>query len=136
MHPIAEFIMKNYGKASKIVEVGVGKQRTVLDCLKKKLKGEVIGVDIEHHPGLERDDIRSPNMELYRGADLIYSIRPPPELYGTLQAVAERVNADLIIRPLSTDAPPKGMELVNYRGEFFYIKRQVTSASPRTQRRT
>ena len=121
---LAEFLKKNYADAAKIVEVGVGRERQVLEELKGSVRGEVIGVDVEGGEGIAKDDVLSPNLEIYRGADLIYALRPPPELYSPLMSLASRVNADLVIRPLSTDAVPEGMELVNYRGEFFYIKRR------------
>jgi hypothetical protein len=118
---LAEFLKKNYGNAAKVVEVGVGSERHVLNELKASIKGEVVGVDVKGGEGVVKDDVLSPNLEIYQGADLIYAIRPPPELYPALISLAARVNADLIIRPLSTDPPPQGMKLVNYRGEFFYV---------------
>ncbi|WP_457555812.1 UPF0146 family protein [Candidatus Pyrohabitans sp.] len=121
---LAEFLKKNYGNATKIVEVGVGSERYVLNELKMSTGCEVVGVDIKGGEGLVRDDVLSPSLEIYRNADLIYALRPPPELYPALISLAARVNADLIIRPMSTDPPPEGMKLVNYRGEFFYIKKR------------
>jgi hypothetical protein len=121
---LAEFLKENYGSAAKVVEVGVGSNRAVLEELRKSIKGEVVGVDIKGG-GAVKDDVFSPSLEIYRGADVIYSIRPPPELYSALLDLAKRVKADLLIRPLSTDPPPAGMELVNYRGEFFYLRRRL-----------
>ncbi|WP_456475525.1 UPF0146 family protein [Candidatus Pyrohabitans sp.] len=118
---LAEFLKKNYSGAAKVVEVGVGSERGVLNELKSSIKGEVFGVDVKGK-GVIKDDVFSPNLEVYLGAELIYSLRPPPELYPALLSLAEKVGADLIIRPMSTDPPPPGMRLVNYRGEFFYIK--------------
>ena len=119
---LAEFLKKNYSSAAKVVEVGVGSERGVLNELKSSIKGEVLGVDVAGGRSVIKDDVFSPNLEIYLGAELIYSLRPPPELYPALLSLAEKVGADLIIRPMSTDPPPPGMRLVNYRGDFFYIK--------------
>ncbi len=128
MHPkfkiLAEFIRKEYPSASRVVEVGVGSRTDVLEEIKRHMKAEVVGVDIAGGKGLVKDDVLSPSFEVYRSADLIYAIRPPPELYPALIELSERVGADLLIRPLSTDPAPGGMRLVNYRGEFFYIKKR------------
>ena len=52
---------------------------------------------------LSVDDITNPDLNIYRDASLIYSIRPPEELQQHIKVVAEAVGADLIIKPLSTE---------------------------------
>ena len=53
--------------------------------------------------GLEAylDDVWAPNLEIYKGASLIYAIRPPPELVNPIRRIACSVGCDLLIRPLS-----------------------------------
>lgn len=114
----AEYISKDYRKAKKIVEVGIGRESGVFEELKKSIKGEVIAVDISPERGVIRDDILQPREEIYKGADLVYAVRPPPDLLPYLEAIAKRVGADLIIRPLSTDLV--GRKITNYKKTFFY----------------
>ncbi|NOZ59147.1 MAG: hypothetical protein GXO66_06185 [Euryarchaeota archaeon] len=120
---IAGYIAENYTRDTRIVEVGVGRNRQVLEELRRR-GFEVLGVDLAGGEGVVVDNVLSPRLEVYHGAGLIYSIRPPPELYPALLSVARKAGADLLIRPMSTDPPPEGMRLVNYRGEFFYIKKR------------
>ncbi len=123
MQGILEYILENYSSAQKIVEVGVGRYTEVLTKLREKLDAEVIGVDIEDLEGIEKDDIFNPRLEIYRGADLIYALRPEPELYSALKRLAQAVKADLIIRPFSGDCclDLEGFKLLNYSGDFFYV---------------
>ena len=100
----AEYVLTNFPGAKKVVEVGIGWDRSVYDELKSSFDGELMATDI--NPGFQdvvKDDITAPNMELYKGSDLIYSIRPPPELYPYLKDTAAHIGAHLIIRPLTTD---------------------------------
>ncbi len=114
----AEYLVRNYA-GSKVVEVGIGRESGVL----RYLRGagvEAHATDIEPLRGVIRDDITWPSHPVYEGVGLIYSIRPPPELYPYLAAEARRVGSDLIIKPLSTDNCGLG-ELVNYKGTSFRI---------------
>jgi len=117
----AEFILLNLkNKESKIIEVGIGKERAVYDEL-KRAKARIIAVDIDiTSEEFVKDDITKPNVEIYKGSEIIYSIRPPPELYPFLREIAKKVKALLIIKPLATDEPPE-FKLVNYKGIALYI---------------
>ncbi len=116
----AEYIARNYPDARKIVEVGVGREFSVVEELKRLLKGaEILAVDIGG--GALRDDITAMRPGVYRGADLIYALRPNPELYPYLVQIARQVKADLIIRPFTLDPKPKNGELVNYKTSAFYV---------------
>ncbi|NOZ82886.1 MAG: hypothetical protein GXN98_03600 [Euryarchaeota archaeon] len=117
---IAEFILRFFPGLKHAVEVGVGRRREVLEAL-RRAGVEVTGVDIAPGRGLVVDDITEPEMSLYRGAELIYAIRPPPELYPHLMRLARRAGACLLIVPMSTDPVPENMRLVNYRGAAFYL---------------
>jgi hypothetical protein len=120
---IADYISRNY--SGKVVEVGVGRRWDTAKELAEK-GFEVIVVDvIDILPeGLRyiRDDITNPDSRVYQNASLIYSIRPPVELYPYIIEIARKVRADCIIRPLSNEFPDGG-ELVNYIGERFYLWR-------------
>lgn len=101
---IAEFISENY--SGKVVEVGMGFVTDVADLLKsgdpKSL--ELVVTDLEERSlgriSVVKDDAFSPRMEIYRGASLIYSIRPPLELQLAIGKIALEVGADVLLRPL------------------------------------
>lgn len=118
MLQIAEFISKRY--SGKIVEVGIGYNWKIALEL-KRLGFHVVATDLRHIPiDLEFyvDDITKPNIKIYEGANLIYSIRPPPEIVPHILKVAGIVRADVIVRPFGNEFYDG--KLVNYKGERFY----------------
>lgn len=112
---IIKLIMRIFPKPKKIVEVGVGKLPEIAVKLAEKLpKTEIIATDIniqtiqqikQRYPQIKfvQDDITRPDIKIYQNSDLIYSIRPPPELTPYLLKLAKKVGATLIIRPLSSE---------------------------------
>jgi uncharacterized UPF0146 family protein len=124
---LAEFIGQNY--SGRMVEVGAGHVPAVaLLLLARGL--EVVLTDREertvNNVRIEKDDIFAPRMELYRGASLIYSIRPPLELQIAMGDVATRVEADILIRPLQDEVaelPGFARRLVNAGEARFYLFR-------------
>ncbi len=134
MGTVAGFILEFFPGLKRAVEVGVGRRREVLEELRSR-GVQVLGTDIVPLPGVAVDDAAEPDLSLYRDAELIYSLRPPPELYPHLLRLARRTGAHLLIVPMSTDPPPEQMRLVNYRGIAFYVlvngdKRLPTSSLP------
>ena len=122
---LSDYIIANYKNASRIVEVGVGGFPLVALTLQEHLNMDIIMTDIKpYHDQVVVDDITHPDLNLYRGASLIYSIRPPEELQPHIKMVAESVGADLIFKPISTEfiKPDKDMKLINYRKAIFYKK--------------
>ena len=111
---IAECISRRYASAGKIVEVGVGRSPYTILLLRELLPGaELTAVDVDEEAveelrkmGLKAfvDDLTSPSLEIYEGADLIYSIRPPFELIPNIASLGARVGSDVLIAPLSEDA--------------------------------
>lgn len=119
----AEYIIGNYASSAKIVEVGVGNFLSVALTLRKHLPQDIILTDISPSTeGIVQDDIKHPNLKIYKGASLIYSIRPPEELHTALFNVVHEVGSDLIIKPYSEDSinTPKKMKLINYKKAIFY----------------
>jgi uncharacterized UPF0146 family protein len=49
------------------------------------------------------DDIADPEIALYGGVRLLYSLRPPPELVPYMKKLAQRLPADLIVKPLASE---------------------------------
>jgi uncharacterized UPF0146 family protein len=104
-----------------VIEVGIGRYPKV--ALALQARGlQVAATDIQPElEGLpvEFDDIRSPKLDLYEGAQAIYAVRPPLELLPFLKGLAKKLNVDLVIKPLA-DEPVDGL-LINYGGSFFYL---------------
>jgi uncharacterized protein len=72
----SEYIISNYKNASLIVEVGVGGFSKVALTLQEHLNMDIIMTDIKpSHENVVVDDITKPNLNIYRGASLIYSIQ-------------------------------------------------------------
>jgi len=118
----AQYIINNYVDADKIVEVGVGKFHNVGSILQENLKATIVLTDIKPSSSkIVQDDICNPDLKIYKGSSLIYSIRPQPELQPYIIDVAENVGADLIIKPFSTEfVSSNKMKLSNYRKTSFY----------------
>jgi len=112
---IVDFITLNYSNAKKIVEIGVGTLPSVASRVKRRLASTtVIIVDVDsikireieqERPELVaiKDDVFRPEYAIYRGASLIYAIRPPPELIPAISNLSMAVNTDVLIRPLSSE---------------------------------
>jgi len=118
-----EYLTKHYSNSPLIVEVGVGNFLKVALYLKNHLKVNIVMTDIKpSHDQIILDDIRQPDLKIYKDAGLIYALRPPEELHPYLVNISDSVGADLIIKPLSTDFinTRKKMELVNYKKAVFY----------------
>ena len=118
----AQYIINNYVDADKIVEVGVGKFHEVSSILQENLKATIVLTDIKPSSSkIVQDDICNPDLKIYKGSSLIYSIRPQPELQPYIIDVAGNVGADLIIKPFSTEfVSSNKMKLSNYRKTSFY----------------
>ncbi|MEM2727039.1 MAG: UPF0146 family protein [Archaeoglobaceae archaeon] len=118
---LAEFIAERY---KKVAEIGIGNYTTVAEYLSSK-GVKVIATDIrEVRAKIDFfiDDIRNPKIHLYGGVELVYSIRPPPELFESIRKLANQLKADCIIKPLFGDYADG--KLVNYRGLSFYLWKQ------------
>ena len=117
MRDLAEYISKRY--SGKIVEIGVGFNRKVASEL-LRLGFDVIATDIKRIPGAIPDDVCNPRFEIYEGASLLYSIRPPYEIQGCIISLARRIGSDVIIVPLKNEIIGGG-RLVNYKSVRFYL---------------
>lgn len=113
---IIKFIAENLKTPEKIVEVGIGFYPNIaLELSKLYPKTEILATDISSEVEefvskmgrvkMVSDDITSPKVELYAGADLIYSIRPPLELIKYLMDIAGIVESHLLIRCLAGELP-------------------------------
>ena len=125
---LAEFIARYY--PGRVVEVGVGYFPHVAQRL-SEMGLEVILTDREERllagMRVKKDDIFAPQRDIYQGAGLIYSIRPPLEMHLAMGELAAAVAADDIVRPLQDEiAQLAGFSrrLVNYEEARFYLFRK------------
>ncbi len=119
---IIDFIALNY--RGKVVEAASGNFFKVAEELQTRGL-DVLCVDIRDVKRPQtikflKDDLFSPNPEIYENSALIYSLRPPQELFNPILLLSKKVGADCLIRPLPGDIPD-GCRLINYKGDFFFL---------------
>lgn len=124
----AEYILSVVdNKQVKIAEIGVGKFDRIANELSNHENITIIKTDIRpKDPSVIKDDITSPNLELYDNTNIIYSIRPPSELQPHLVNLALKIDSQLIIKPLTNEDLNTGrvkMKLKNFKKASFYISR-------------
>jgi hypothetical protein len=125
---LAEYICLNYPRGARVIEVGIGRHPDVALLLNDCFDLTCTDVVDPEAPGIRfvRDDIFRPDMGIYKGASLIYSIRPPVDLQDSMAAVASRAGADLIIRPFSSERTDLSrffsrFRIVNYKKAGFFL---------------
>jgi len=116
---LIDYISEKY---SNVVEIGIGRYPEVAYSL--YLKGiNVIATDIYYfsYKGIRFfiDNIMEPNVSIYNGAGLLYSIRPAPELVIYMKRLAKNIKADLIVKPLSSEFYEG--DLKRYKSINFYL---------------
>ena len=111
---IGEFISRHYRS---VVEVGTGRNfvaaRLIRDAGIPVRCTDIRPIPPEDGMTVERDDVFSPDIGLYQGADLIYAIRPGVEMVPALIALAERTGADLLVYHLGNEVYGTGGEIVD-----------------------
>jgi uncharacterized UPF0146 family protein len=116
---LVEFIAYRYNRA---VEIGIGHFPDVALLLSQN-DVRVFATDIKafQYRGVKviMDDIMEPDLSLYGGLDLIYSLRPPPELVPYMIRLSHRLSTDLIIKPLSSEHCDG--QLVCYENTSFFL---------------
>lgn len=117
---LIDFIAGRYDNA---VEIGIGHFPDVaFALLERGISVFATDIQVFHYKGLKVviDDIIWTDLSLYGGIDLIYSMRPPPELVPYMQKLAKKISADLIIKPLS-DEYIEGCRLIRNRNTTFFL---------------
>jgi uncharacterized UPF0146 family protein len=116
---IVDYIVERY---KRVAEIGIGNFTDVAILLKDR-GVEVIATDIKYIncKGLRVivDDLLKPDLMVYKGVQLLYSLRPPVELVPYIKKLAKDIFSDLIIKPLSSDILDGS--LVNWNGLLFYF---------------
>ncbi len=111
---IGEYIAHHYGNA---VEVGIGTNTTaakiVHDAGIHIRCTDIRKVQVPPWLAFRVDDVFSPDLSLYEGADVIYSIRPAIEMIPPLLTLARAVNTDLLVYHLGFEAYENGGERID-----------------------
>ncbi|MBP2133197.1 uncharacterized UPF0146 family protein [Methanomicrobium sp. W14] len=108
---VFRYLMK-YPKNIRFVEVGIGKNPYIAQNLKKygyrikatdiKRKSEEYGVEFTE------DDIFDPDLNIYSGSDVIYSVRPGIEMVPALISTAKKSGCELIVYHLGDEVYKDG----------------------------
>jgi uncharacterized UPF0146 family protein len=111
---IGEYIAKHYTDA---IEVGIGKNTEAAHIL-LNAGTRVRCTDVKDHEVPEwlcftTDDVFSPDISLYKGADVIYAIRPAIEMIPPLLELARTINCDLIVYHLGFECYGNGGEKID-----------------------
>ena len=116
---LVDFISGTYLDSA---EIGIGHFPDVAFALLKQ-GVRVFATDVRQfqYNGLSviLDDITEPDFFLYTSVDLIYSLRPPPELVPYIIRLAKAVSADVIVKPLTSDYAG-GKMIRNGNTTFFF----------------
>jgi uncharacterized UPF0146 family protein len=111
---IGNYIASNYTRA---IEIGIGRNEEAakivssIGSLIRCTDIKALGISGDLH--FSRDDIFSPDISLYTGADVMYSVRPAVEMIPPLIELAARINADLIVYHLGFESYENGGEIID-----------------------
>ncbi|MDD3622259.1 MAG: UPF0146 family protein [Methanofollis sp.] len=110
---MAEYIAKKY---LDVVEIGIGRNPDVaVACRRAGLRVRatdirdplpVVGVETR------RDDVFSPDLPWYAGADLVYAVRPGVEMVPPLIDLAQALGCDLLVYHLGDEVYLDGGERI------------------------
>ncbi len=93
---IGEYIARHY---TDTVEVGIGKNteaaRILHDAGVRVRCTDIRDMQVPEYLSFTVDDIFSPSASLYKGADVIYAIRPAIEMVPPMLELARIINCDL-----------------------------------------
>lgn len=100
---LVNYIADKYSNAA---EIGIGHFPDVaFALLERGVKVFVTDIRPFKYHGLKVvvDDITNTDISLYKGVNLIYSLRTPPELVPYMIRLARTLSIDLIVKPLSSE---------------------------------
>jgi len=111
-----EFSVGSYvaGHYRRAVEAGIGNNTLAAEMLAEK--GILMGctdIRCRDYPAslhFSCDDIFMPDLSLYRGADVVYALRPAIEMIPPLMAIARAVESDLVVYHLGFEMYGDGGE--------------------------
>jgi len=111
---IGAYLSKNYRD---VIEIGIGRNSDVATaCAGAGLR--VRATDIRPVPPIEGvegrvDDVFAPDLTWYRGADLIYAVRPGVEMVPAMIDLARAIGCDLVVYHLGDEIYLDGGEVID-----------------------
>lgn len=111
---VGRYIAGHYTRA---VEVGIGRNTNAAGIVNGS--GKLLRcTDIKDQPVPQNlpfavDDVFSPDISLYRSADVIYAIRPGIEMIPPLIELARKVDSDLVVCHLGFESWGNGGEKID-----------------------
>jgi uncharacterized UPF0146 family protein len=111
---VGNYIASHYARA---IEIGIGRNAEAAEIVRSR--GALIrctdikSFELSRSLPFSQDDIFSPDDSLYAGAEVLYLIRPAPEMIPPLIELAERINADLIVYHLGFESHENGGEIID-----------------------
>lgn len=106
-----------------VVEVGIGRNFTAAEVIASS-GAQVRAVDIratgDGPISVVWDDVFSPTLSLYDGADLVLAIRPGVEMVPPLIALARRCDCDLLVYHLGDEVYLDGGERIPIEGAILH----------------
>lgn len=111
---IGAYLSKNYRD---VIEIGIGRNSDVAAaCAGAGLR--VRATDIRPVPPIEGgegrvDDVFAPDLPWYRGADLIYAVRPGVEMVPAMIDLARAIGCDLVVYHLGDEIYRDGGEVID-----------------------
>ena len=113
-HSVGSYIAGHYNRA---VEAGIGKNTLAAEMLAERgvLRGctDIRNSGYPAHLNFHKDDIFEPDLSLYRGADVIYAIRPAIEMIPPLMDIARAAGCDLVVYHLGFETYGDGGENID-----------------------
>lgn len=113
-HAVGGYLASRYTRA---VEAGIGRNTVAAEMLAEKgilLRcTDIREQELPQHLQYARDDLFAPDLDLYKGADVIFSIRPAIEMIPPLLDIARAVNCDLVVYHLGFERYNDGGEIID-----------------------
>jgi uncharacterized UPF0146 family protein len=111
---VGEYIAVHYNSA---IEIGIGQNITAAKIVagaKKRIRcTDIKKMVSDRDLDIIIDDIFEPDSGIYAGADVIYAIRPAIEMVPPMIALAQRINADLLVYHLGYELWGDGGDTVD-----------------------
>lgn len=126
---VGKYIRQNYKAA---VEIGFGGKTVAAEIL-QNAKIPILCTDVHSYENLivpsVVDDVFSPTLAYYKGAEVIYAIRPGIEILPPMILLAEKIHADLLVYHLGFELYENGGEKIFTDGIILhrYVKRISTT---------
>ncbi|MFZ0004618.1 MAG: UPF0146 family protein [Methanoregula sp.] len=124
-HSCGAFIASHYKNP---VEIGVGNNLDAARCI-HEAGCPVRAIDIRECRlpswlSFARDDIFSPDLSLYKGADVLYALRPAEEMIPALISLAQVLDCDLVVYHLGFESYGDGGSIVDCGVPLHYYNRR------------